>query len=269
MNAPVFELPSVLPDYGWGLLRHDAARRTPTERAALLRRLGLRRVALDWRYNDLGELDAELAAMRAERIAVTAIWAPISLEPLRDQHLDMIFAFIDRHALQLSLWTTLIYPHAFHDWAIAKRLDAATGVVASLADRAAGAGCRVALYNFDGWFGRPANQVRIIAASGRSNIDIVYNFENGDAADFGDEAAAMLPHLAAINLAGVVNVPRQKLAFGEGAHEFQMLHTLLRLGYHGPFGLACGDARRDAQDSLACSIAGLARYRDGAPILDC
>ena len=251
------------PLHAWGAVRNDALRRNPDVRAAMLRGVGLRRMAIDWRYAQLATLDDELAALRHHSIVATAIWAPISLYPVNDVHLDLLFAFIERNALQIPLWTTLMHPHDIDEWIESKKVDLTCEAIARLADRAAGLGCSVSLYNYDGWFSRSASLRKIVAAANRPNIGIVYNLHHAHdhIAEFPSHVAALLPWLHAVNLGGVTPADPRPIAFGEGELEFGMLTTLLEAGYGGPLGLTSYDAKADALDSLSTGLSGLERFK--------
>lgn len=251
------------PVHAWGAVRNDVCRRDPEARAAMLGTLGIRRAAIDWRYAQLETLDDELSALRRHDISATAIWAPISLYPANDGHLDLLFGFIERNALDISLWTTLMHPHDIDEWGESKKVDLTCEAVTRLADRAARLGCTVALYNYDGWFSRPASLQKIVAAANRPNVGIVYNFHHAqyDVAGFAAHAAALLPRLHAVNLGGITASDPRPIAFGEGELEFGMLMSLLDAGYCGPLGLACYDAKADALDCLSKGLAGLRKFR--------
>ena len=50
----------------WCIVPFDSRKRTPEARAEMLERLGLRRLAYDWRAVHIPTFDAEVAAMRAQ-----------------------------------------------------------------------------------------------------------------------------------------------------------------------------------------------------------
>lgn len=251
------------PLHAWGVVRNDALCRDPEARAAMLGQIGIRRVAIDWRYAQLETLDDELSALRNQKIAVSAIWAPISLFPVNDGHLDLLLGFVERNALEISLWTTLMQPHDIDEWVESKRVDLTCEAVTRLADRAARLGCPVLLYNYDGWFARPSSLKKIVMAANRPNVGIVYNFHHArsDIDGFEAHAASLLPWLRAVNLGGVATASAHPIAFGEGEYEFRMLTTLLKAGYHGALGLASFDAKLDASEALARGFDGLNKFR--------
>lgn len=251
------------PVQAWCVVPYDLAKRGPSERAAMLRRLGIQRLAYDWRYKDLEHMDLEVAALRKEGVEMSALSAPSTLSPASDAHLAIIFDFVARNELRIPLWVTLMAPPDYEVWPEAKRLALTVDAMAEVADRAADAGCSVALYNHGGWFGEPASQAAIATAAARPNLGIVYNFHHGHKhiADFATHAAAMLPHLTAVNLNGMRSDGSRILPFGGGDHEFDMLLALLRGGYTGPLGLINHQETVDAEQALRLSLGGLERLK--------
>ncbi len=249
--------------FAWGTLTMDALRRDPETRAAMLARQGFRRVAIDWRYAQLENLDAELAALRGRGIEAIAVWAPILLYPGNDEHIDRLFGFIERNALEIALWSTLMQPYDFETWAEAKKMDRTCEAVGRIADRASEHGCNVALYNYDGWFARPGSLRKVVTTMERPNVGIVYNFHHAER-DIGAsdcDILSLLPWLDAVNLGGVTPRASGVRAFGEGQLEFEMLAALLDAGYSGPLGITSFDASIDASECLSRGLDGLTRFR--------
>ncbi|MFN7141391.1 MAG: hypothetical protein ACK4UN_18850, partial [Limisphaerales bacterium] len=52
----------------WCIVPFDAKKRGPEERAQMLERLGIRRMAYDWRAEHIPTFDAEIAACKARNI---------------------------------------------------------------------------------------------------------------------------------------------------------------------------------------------------------
>src|SRR4051812_29070664 len=63
----------------WCIVPFDAKKRSPEERAAMLRRLGFKRYAYDWRAEHLPTFEREIAALRQNGVELTAVWFPGSL----------------------------------------------------------------------------------------------------------------------------------------------------------------------------------------------
>ena len=84
----------------WCIVPFDAKRRGPEERAQMLERLGLRRLAYDWRDEHLPTLQSELAALKAHDIELAAVWFPASL----DRNARFILDTLKKHDLKPQLW---------------------------------------------------------------------------------------------------------------------------------------------------------------------
>src|SRR4030095_2809570 len=60
----------------WCIVPFDAKKRGPEERAQMLDRLGIRRLAYDYRAEHIPTFDAEVEAMKRHRIEFLAWWFP-------------------------------------------------------------------------------------------------------------------------------------------------------------------------------------------------
>src|SRR5688500_17387586 len=80
----------------WCIVPFDAARRNPQQRADMLNRLGLSRIAYDWRDHHIPEWDEELRQCKSHGIELTAFWAPV-------RHQEILDLF-RRHNLRVQLW---------------------------------------------------------------------------------------------------------------------------------------------------------------------
>ena len=68
----------------WCIVPFDAKMRGPEERAEMLQRLGIKRLAYDWRAEHIPTFDQELDALQKRGIRLDAFWFPSSLEPEKD-----------------------------------------------------------------------------------------------------------------------------------------------------------------------------------------
>jgi hypothetical protein len=84
----------------WCIVPFDAKKRGPVERAAMLEGLGIRKLAYDWRDEHIVQFDAEVEAMKARGIEVTAWWFPSVL----DETARKILEVIKRHGIRPQLW---------------------------------------------------------------------------------------------------------------------------------------------------------------------
>src|SRR5687768_16943453 len=77
-GGAVFARPNLV---AWCIVPFDAKNRTPAERAEMMRRLGIRRFAYDWRDAHLPTFEQELAELKKRDIELTAVWFPASMTP--------------------------------------------------------------------------------------------------------------------------------------------------------------------------------------------
>lgn len=235
----------------WAIVPYDKKKRNATERAAMLKRLGIKRLAYDWRDEHIPSFEAEILAMKQAGIEYLAFWG------IRD---DAQALFL-KHNIQPQLWwwsktppgetqEELISTAARH---LLPRLD--------LADKT---GSVLGLYNHLGWGGDPKNMAaivkRVITVHKRTNIGIIYNFHHGHEhiADFKTSMALMKPYLLCINLNGMNDNAMPKiLPVGQGKHEKEMIRIIKESGYRGLIGLIDHQFEEDTEVVLQQNIDGL------------
>ncbi|MBN8248509.1 MAG: hypothetical protein J0L84_13850 [Verrucomicrobia bacterium] len=247
----------------WCIVPFDSRKRSPEERAAMLERLGVKRLAYDWRAEHIPTFDDEVAALRRHGIELTAWWFPAGL----NDEAQAILACLERHRLHPQLWVTMGTEPEPDTARLAAKLDGAAATLAPVCAAAARLGSTVGLYNHLGWFGEPTNQVAVIArlrALGHTNVGCVYNLHHGhDHLDtFPAQLAVLKPHLLAVNLNGMVRqgdrVGRKIIPLGSGDEELRLLRELQASGWRGPVGIL-GHTDEDAEVKLRKELEGLAR----------
>src|ERR687895_2803303 len=68
----------------WCIVPFDAKQRGPKQRAEMLARLGIKRVAYDWRDHHIPEWDEELAQYKAHEIELVGFWVPARHKEILD-----------------------------------------------------------------------------------------------------------------------------------------------------------------------------------------
>jgi putative heme-binding domain-containing protein len=241
----------------WCIVPFDAKKRGPEERAAMLKRLGFKRFAYDWRAEHIPTVDAELDALKRHGIRLDAFWFPAQL----NQEARAILDALKRHRVKTQLWITMSDPAPAAKAQDAK-VEAAARILRPIAVEAKKIGCSIALYNHGGWFGEPENQIEIIQRLNLGNVGIAYNLHHGhDHLDrFGVLLKKMQPHLWALNLNGMVKdgdrIGKKILPLGQGDLDLALLKTILASGYRGPIGIL-GHTMDDAEDRLRDNLDGL------------
>jgi sugar phosphate isomerase/epimerase len=245
----------------WCIVPFDARKRGPEERASMLARLGINRLAYDWRAEHIPTFDAEIEACQRHGIELTAWWFPSTL----DEQARHILQTLERHGVRPQLWVTGGGGPVVNEEEQRERVRREAARIGPLAEAAGRIGCSIALYNHGGWFGEPENQLEIIRELGMTNVGIVYNFHHGHdhlerfAALFG----TMQPHLAAVNLNGMVRDGDQRgqkiLAIGLGDQESRMLRVIRDSGWNGPVGILDHLPETDSEETLRDNLQGLER----------
>lgn len=232
----------------WCIVPFDGRERSPAERAAMLERLGIARVAYDWRPQHVPEFEAEILEYAEHGIEYVAFWS---------RHPDA-FALFRKHGLKPQVWITAPSPDGATD---ADRVAAAVAQLAPVAAEVGALGCRLGLYNHGGWGGEPENLVAVceaLRAAGHEHAGIVYNLHHGHGhiADFADCLAAMRPHLLCLNLNGMTEGTKI-LQLGRGEHDLAILRAIRESGYAGPIGII-GHTNDDVEARLQDNLDGLA-----------
>lgn len=248
----------------WCIVPFDAQQRGPEQRAEMLVRLGLRRVAYDWRPQHVPTFEDEIRAYQQHGIEYFAFWGV---------H-DDAFRLFEQHGLRPQIWQTLGSPEGESDEA---RVVAAAQQLLPLVERTARMGCRLGLYNHGGWGGEPANLVAVCERLRREHhaphVGIVYNLHHGHAHidDFAAALRLMQPCLLCLNLNGMTTDGERRglkiLPVGAGEQDLQLLRTIRDSGYDGPIGLI-GHTQDDVELRLQDNLDGLdwlLPQLDGAP----
>lgn len=244
----------------WCIVPFDAKKRSPEDRAAMLKKLGFVRFAYDWRGEHLPTFDRELDALKKEGIEPTAIWFPAGL----GKESQILLDGLKKHGIKTQLWITTgggPLPKSPEEQKQKVRDHAA--MIRPIAEAAAKIDCKVALYNHGGWFGEPENLIAIIEELKMPNVGIVYNLHHGHdhLARMPELLKAMKPHLLAFNLNGMLPGGDKKgkkiVPLGQGTEDLKLLKLLVESGWSGPVGIL-GHTQDDAEERLQDNLDGLA-----------
>jgi len=247
----------------WCIVPYDSKKRSSEERALMLKELGITSLAYDMRDADLPNMETEFNTLKKYNIKMKGIWFWISGEKdQKDQLLnkanETILKTLEKTNTRTELWVS--FPSQFYDGLTDEgRIKKAVQAIKYIHQRAADIGCTVALYNHKDWFGEPANQVKIIKASGLKDVHIVYNFHHGhgQVAEFGDILKVTKPYLTTVNLNGMKGTEFNILTLGEGDHELEMLKKLKASGFNGSIGIIGHTDNEDVNLVLERNITGL------------
>jgi sugar phosphate isomerase/epimerase len=245
----------------WCIVPFDAKKRGPEERAAMLEKMQVKRLAYDYRAEHIPTFDAELEALKKHGIELTAWWFPGAM----NDEAKMTLELFKRHQVKPQLWITGGGEAVKDDAEQKARVEAEAGRIAPIARAAAEVGCTVALYNHGGWFGEPENQIAIIERlkqDGIKNVGIVYNQHHGhhQIDRFPALLKTMQPYLVALNLNGMDRdgdkVGKKILPLGQGEFDVKLLKVIRESGWRGPVGIL-NHTDEDAEARLLDNLDGL------------
>ncbi len=239
----------------WCIVPFDSKKRGPSERAAMLEKLGIKRFAYDWRAEHVPTFDAEIEATKKHGIEFLAFWG---------SH-DEAFKLFEKHGLKPQIWIMLPQPPAnLTDQA--ERVKLAVEKMLPLVERTRKLGCPLAFYNHGGWAGEPENMVaaaKILREQyDAKHVGIVYNLHHGHSHldRFPAAIALMKPYLLCLNLNGMTangdRIGKKILPIGQGDLDLQLLKIIQDSGYTGPIGIL-NHTGEDAETRLKDNIEGL------------
>jgi len=243
----------------WCVIPFDSKKRSPEERAIMLKSLGFRSFAYDWRAKDLPSMETELATLKKYNIALKSVWFHIdgNSENLLDDTDETILSILQKTNTHTELWIN--FNPRYFKGSQEEKLQQAIKMIQYIHGRASAIGCTIALYSHGGWFGTPENQVAIINGAGLPDTRIVYNFHHGheDMDHFADVLSLLGPYLSTVSLNGMRAEGPQILSFGEGDREAGLLKTLKASGYTGSIAIIGHTENEDVQLALQRNLDGL------------
>jgi len=243
----------------WCIVPYDSMKRSPEQRALMLKELGISKFAWDWREEHLPLLRDEIAALRARNISLEAAWFWVNggEGDVIDETNRYILDVFREEKVKTELW--VCFNNSFFEGLNdSVCLDKAVKAVKIIYMEAVEAGCRVALYNHGDWFGEPENQVRIIEGTGFKDIGIVYNFHHAHLQidRFPELLRKMMPYLRTVNISGMRAEGPKILPVGSGDREQEMLEELKKSGFNGRIGIIGHTEGEDARVVLERNLKG-------------
>lgn len=237
----------------WCIVPFDSKKRGPEARAEMVKGLGLKRIAYDWREEHVPTFEAEILAYQKHGLDFFAFWG---------QH-DQAFRLFEQYQLHPQIWQTMGGGNgATHE----ERVHLAATAMTGLIERTRKAGCRLAIYNHGGWGGEPENMAAVCDYLRKNqqadHVGIVYNLHHGHGHvdDFAAALARMKPYLWCLNLNGMTRDGdkngKKILPLGQGELDLGLLHIVRDSGYQGRIGIL-GHTMNDAEDQLRDNLDGL------------
>lgn len=239
----------------WCIVPFDKRERGPDERGQMLQRLGIKKLAYDWREKHIPEFEEEILVCLKYGIEYFAFWG---------EHPEA-FALFEKYDLHPQVWKTLASPNADTQ---EKRVELAGRSLLSLVEETRRLGCRFGLYNHGGWGGEPENLVAVVrwlrANADADHVGIVYNLHHGHEhiPHFKELLDQMLPYLICLNINGMNSDAEPKiLSLGKGEHEEKLLAIISESSYQGPIGILGHRQEMDVEIALRENLEGLETIR--------
>lgn len=236
----------------WCIVPFDSVKRDPAQRAEMVQKLGITKVAYDWRAEHVPQFEQEILEYQKRGIEFFAFWGA---------HEDA-FKLFEKYKLHPQLWIVM---KEKGDTLEEKVRNAAEALLPVL-EKAKALGSKVGIYNHGGWAGEPENMVAVCEYlrknHGCENIGIVYNQHHGHShvERFAEALAAMKPYLLCLNLDGMMRDGEKRgmkiQPIGQGELDLSLLKIIAASGYRGPIGII-GHTNDDVELRLRDNLEGL------------
>lgn len=237
----------------WCIVPFDGKKRGPAERAEMIKRIGMKRVAYDWRENHVKEFEQEILEYKKHGIEYFAFW---------DVH-EEAFKLFEKHGIHPQLWKMLPAPAGESQQ---QKVEDAAKKILPVVERTRQLGSKLGLYNHGGWAGEPENMVAVCRHlrehHDADHVGIVYNQHHAHSRidDFAEVLALVKPYLLCLNLNGMATngdqIGKKILPLGEGEHDVRLTKIIRDSGYDGPIGII-GHTQDDVEQRLLDNLEGL------------
>jgi len=237
----------------WCIVPFDSTHRGPAARAEMVKKLGLTKVAYDWRAPHVPQFEEEILAYRRHGLEFFAFWS---------SH-DEATRLFEKHQLRPQFWRTAPSPTGVTQ---EEQVKKAVATLLPHVEAARALGSAFGLYNHGGWGGEPENLVAVCAYlrqhHSASHVGIIYNLHHGHTHvdRFAQALAAMKPYLLCLNLNGMTRDGDKRdmkiQPLGQGELDLPLLRAIAESGYRGPLGII-GHTNDDVELRLRDNLEGL------------
>lgn len=247
----------------WCIVPFDSKERGPVERVSMLKELGFRGFAYDWREKHLDSFPEEVEALKQAGIRLESVWFWVAnADEAIDANNARLLAMVKELGLKTEFWVCL-NPGMFQELNDEESLKLSADLIKVYQEKAKELGCTISLYNHGDWFGDPRNQIRIIKALGDKDIGIVYNFHHAhhEIDQLPELLSSMMPYLRTVNLNGMNRGGPKILPIGKGEEEAGMIQQLRESGFQGKIGILGHVDTADVQLVLQGNLEGLKQFQ--------
>ena len=240
---------------------HDAKKRTLAQQAKMLKELGYAGAGHLWLKN----VSERLKTLDAAGLKLFHIYMRLNVKPGNkrpyDPKLESVVKLLKGRKTALVLLVSGLKPSD------AKGDPRAVELVGRIADIAAKSSLDVILYPHTGdWLQTVGDAVRIAKKVDRKNVGVMFNLCHWLKAEGGKNMRATLksamPYLKGVSIHGADSAAEIRTGkgkwiqpLGSGSFDiYELLQSLVYLGYKGPVGLQCYGLRGDASVHLKRSM---------------
>ena len=226
----------------WSIVGFDVKERTPKQRLEMLERLGYKQYAYGYRPKHIPTMKQEWKLAKEKGMEVKAVWLYINLNKDKVDSLkpesEVVFKNLKESGLKTQIWVGF-QPTYFDNLTDKESLKQSIAMISYLSEKAKKLGCKIALYNHGGWYGKPENQLKIIKALPKQDLGVVFNFHHAhDSLDtYSENIKTLFPYLWSVSLNGMKPEGPKIITIGEGSLEKSMIQELINLKYKGPFNI--------------------------------
>jgi len=245
----------------WSIVAFDKLERSPSERVAMIKKLGFKQYAFGGRKKHVETMVIELNIARAEGIKISAVWLYINnkdtLRNLKRAN-ERVFESLKATHTSTQIWVGIDAEY-FEGLTQSQSLKKAQDMISFLSKKAKKVNCKIALYNHGGWFGESENQLEIMKRLPKHDIGIIYNFHHAHKQlnTYRSNIKKILPFLWCVTLNGMKKDGPKIIPIGEGNLEEEMINCILKIGYKGPFGILGHVKEQDVELTLKKNLKGL------------
>ena len=246
----------------WCILGFDTEERTPEQRIAMIKDLGLSKYGFNKGKGDLTTMIEEFKLATENDIEIPSIFLWLnakrdSIGKLGEANQELL-SNLNKVEQRPVIWISFSN-NFFEDKEHEESVELSVDMIKFIKQEADKLGCKVAIYNHQGWFGNPYHQVEIMEALNDDSITMVYNFHHAQeyVDEFPDIVKKIEPYLSYVNLNGVKKEGPQIITIGEGDHEYDMIKSLKEVGYNGPWGILGHIKTEDVNKVLKRNMKGL------------
>lgn len=238
----------------WCIVPFDSVKRDPAQRAEMMEKIGVTKIAYDWRAEHVPQFEQEILEYKKHGLEFFAFWG---------SHEDA-FKLFEKYNLHPQIWQSAANPPA--DLDREAQIKKAAEQLLPRVERARALGCSFGIYNHGGWGGEPENLVAVCEYLRKNHdakhVGIVYNQHHGHShvGRFTEALAAMKPYLICLNLDGMAPDGDKRgmkiLPLSEGEQDLGLLKIIADSGYKGVIGII-GHTNHDVEMRLRDNLDGL------------